>query len=858
MSRARDKVLVWERDKENRRVLKEFKAPYYFYTKSDSGEHKDLFGNKLTKHTFETPREFFEERKYNLETGVKMYESDISSIYKVLSKKYYKKESRPLNYTFYDIEVDYDPAVGFAGPENPYAPVSAVSLYHSHTDKMILLVVLPKNGKWTKKDIPEDLYDIADIKVCKNEKELLLRFIDEIDNSDIISGWNSQGYDDPYMYFRLKMVLGTTFAEMLSFDGAPSPRVKDVEIFKGTLRKQVEIYGRIAIDYLLIFKKFETKERPSNSLDAISEEFLPDLKKIEYDGSLYELYNDDFPTFVRYNVRDTEVLKGLEQILGYMQIAIHNYHDSTCLMNDVLGTVRLVECAMINHCHNELDVIVPDTPEYDYMNNDKFAGALVLPPIVGMHDWVFSVDVNSLYPSTIRSLNISPECIVGQFYDNEKAYEQIYNGTDVPLTLLYENDMSETKTAKEWKEQLREWNYNVSGFGTVFTQEFKGIIPTLLTNWYSDRKEYKKLMKRAKENLQKCEIGTEEWKKYKQESEYYNRVQFLKKLLLNSTYGCLGNKYFKFYDVRMAESTTRSGREFLMHMVKTIAYNLDGEYKWPSPSCIYSDTDSCYAKSFTNNLEETLKLATIIEDKVNVSFPIFATDAFLCNEEYKYNVKAELDTIADRAIFVKKKYYIMHLLYSDGMPKEDMKVMGLQIKKTTIPKKISKKLTKFLEELLTGGEWKEIAKDIVEYKDEIKSVNPIDLGLPKGIKNIEDYHRRYTMKEPNLRLPGHVSAAILYNECLERYNDKESPKISSGMKIKTFYLKKPEGKFKSIALPTDTSKPPEWFKENYIGKIDKNAQILRLVDKPLQSVLDAIGELAPTKKTILVDELFEY
>lgn len=858
-SEDRRQVNVWERDEAGKRVTKSYPAPYYFYVEDKKGLDKDLYGKPLKRINFPSAREFYDTKKEYKADGINLYESDIQPHYKVLSEKYYGKPVGKLNFTFFDIEVDYDPARGFSSPEDPYAPVSAVSIYHHHSNRMLVFAVLPNNDKWTAKDVPEDLHALAEIYICKNEKQLLERFLDEIEDSDIISGWNSSGFDVPYLYMRMKKYHNEHMANRLSFPDAPKPKTKEVEVFKGSMQLQLDIFGRVHIDYLEAFKKFEQVTRPSFTLEAISEEILPELKKLEYEGTLYSLYYDNFPHFMRYNVRDTEVLKGFEEKLGYMEVAILHYHSSTALMNDCLGTVKIVEAAFINECHYELNARVPDSKEPDYANmDDKFAGALVLDPIVGMHHWVFSVDVNSLYPSAIRTLNASPEMIIGQFHTDYLAFDEIYGKTDKRITLLLDDGTSETYMAKEWPAILKARKWCISGYGTVFNQEIKGFIPKILEQWYSDRKVFKAKKSEAKKKAAQYPKGSPENVKYEQEAAYYDRVQTIKKLLLNSTYGCLGNKFFKFYDIRLAESTTRSGRAALMHMVKTVALHLDGEYTYPSPSCIYSDTDSCYAIAPVDNIDDAYKLAKIIEKKVNNSFPVFAEEAFFCVGDFRYLIKAELDTIADRSIFVKKKYYIMHLLYSDGMPAEKMKVMGLQIKTTKIPKPIGKKLTGFIEDHLKGRAWKEIAKEVVAYKEELITQQLMNIGLPKGIKGVEDYTMRYNAKEPGLRLPGHVAAAMFYNKCLEVYGDKESPRIVSGMKIKTYYLTKKFDYFKSIALPTDLKNPPEWFTKHFASLIDREGQLHRLVDKPLQSILSAIGEYAPTPRTIIIDETFEY
>jgi DNA polymerase elongation subunit (family B) len=858
LSKDRKHVNVWEREN-GKRVTKNYEAPYYFYIQNKDGIYRDIYNNPVTKLEFDDGFQFYEARKEYKERNIKLLESDISPIYKVLSNEYYKREVNQLNITMFDIEVDYSKEGGFPSPENPYAPVSAVSIYHHYSDRMLMLVVLPSNGKWEARDIPADLHDISEIIVCKTEKELLLRFLDEIENSDVISGWNSAGYDVPYLYERMKNRYDITMANRLSFHNAPAPKPKEVEVFIGSKRLQTEIFGRVHIDYLEIFKKFETTTRPSFTLDAISEEVCPEFSKLEYDGSLYDLYYENFPHFCRYNVRDTEVLKSFEEKLGYIGLAIESYHAATALAHDVLGTIKIVECTMINKCHHVLDVIVPDSKEQDYgMGNDKFAGALVLDPITGLHTWVFATDVKSLYPSAIRALNASPETLIGQFHGDYLAYEYISDKTTNQVTLITEKGESETHAAYEWPAILKSRKYSISGYGTVFNQNQKGFIPEILEEWYTDRIAFQARKKAAGKKMKDIVDKTSaEYLAQSQEYAYCNRVQFILKILLNSTYGACGNKFFKFYDLRIAESTTRTGREVLMHMVRTVALNLDGKYAYPSPSCIYSDTDSCYAKSPTDNLEDTLKLAKIIEKKVNAAFIVFTAEKLFCNEGYDTLIQAELDIIADRSVFIKKKMYIMHLLYSDGVPCDKMKVMGLQIKKTTIPKPISKMLTSFLEDYLKGSEWKSIARRVVDYKDVLINDKITMIGLPKGIKGIEDYTARYNL-DKTTRLPGHVAAAMFYNKCLEVYDDKESTKIVSGMKIKTYYLTKKFDRFKSIAIPTDMKTPPDWFVKHFAPLIDRNGQLDRLVDRPLQAVLTAIGEISPTRKTLMVDDLFEY
>lgn len=303
-------------------------------------------------------------------------------------------------------------------------------------------------------------------------------------------------------------------------------------------------------------------------------------------------------------------------------------------------------------------------------------------------------------------------------------------------------------------------------------------------------------------------------------------------------------------------------------MVAKVAELLDGSYIvpqsvvddkgkeqffCPSESIIYSDTDSSYFLTHATNLDDALMTAQAIEKTVNESFPDYVKFAFNSDNNV---IACGLDLIANNSIFIKKKMYIMHLGWFDGFFTDKMKVMGLQIKKTTIPKPIGKQLTTFVERLLRNGEWRSIQEDIVQYRDTIRNTeNILDMGIPGGIKNLDVYTQHYLNKTPGITIPGHIMAAIFYNACLEAYDDSESIKIASGSKIKSYLLKKPMGDFKRIALPTDLKHPPEWFIENFIDLIDRDEQALRLIDKPLSPILEAIGEMIPTKKSLLFDDL---
>lgn len=267
--------------------------------------------------------------------------------------------------------------------------------------------------------------------------------------------------------------------------------------------------------------------------------------------------------------------------------------------------------------------------------------------------------------------------------------------------------------------------------------------------------------------------------------------------------------------------------------------------------------NSCYFATGAANKEDAIAIADQVAEIVNRSYPEFMRRTFLCTKGFDDIIKCGREIVSDRGIFVGKKLYILHLCDVEGKSVDKMKVMGLSIKKTTIPKAVSDRIEQFVERLLKGEDWNEISQAIVDYKDELRgAANILDIGLPKGVNGVEDYTKEYERNGDDARLPGHIAAAIHYNEMLAYYNDKTSMAITSGMKIKVFYLKQTRGKFKSIALPTDIEVVPDWFISNFA--VDFDAHIQRLVDKPLDNILKAIGKPVPTKQSMLVDSLLVF
>lgn len=855
----RSEVIVWERGDDGRRYQKRYTAPYYFYVPDEDGEYEDIYNVKLTRLEFDDQPTFYQTAQRFKNEGVKVYESDISVEYKVLSTEYFGKIPGKLNTTFFDIEVDYDPARGFSSPANPYAPINAISIYHRHLECFKVYAVPPKTGKWTMDMIPDDLKALATIVLCKDEKELLMYILEEFEDSDIISGWNSEGFDVPYIYERLKKVYGEKTAARLSFADARPPKYKEVKGKFGKVEQVLQIFGRVHIDYMLLMKKFEPGERDSMALEAVTEVELPELPKLHYEGTLAQLYNNDFLHFLRYNIRDSECLKGFEDKKGFMSLAVILSHMDAGFIQDVIGTIKLTELSMINYCHHTLNMRVHDTNKDIDPSAGKFGGAKVLTPLVGLHDWVGSIDVTSLYPSAMRSINISPEVLMGQFTGKDDDFHHVMRRSDRELTAEMSDGEFLCMTAIEWADFLDENNYSLSGYGTMFDQSRQGIIPALLTSWFAQRKEYKKKSAEAQKEYLRLKAAGLPYTEVKDQASYYDKVQNIFKLKLNSTYGACGNQHFKFFDIRLAESTTKTGQEILFHMARTIGQILEGEYSYPNASVIYGDTDSCYFKTHGENLEEAFHCANVIAKRINKSFPEFCERMFFCKGESRNIISVAQEIVANKGIFAAgKKSYMLRVLKLDGNDVDKIKITGLPMKKTTTPKPVRVKLAKYMERFMKGEAWDTVGVDFLKLKEDLEKSDDVTLlGLPRNVNNVEDYVARYNNAEAGLRVPGHVKAAMFWNKCKTEYNDNESLAIVSGMKIRVLYLTKPFNGFTNIAIPVDLRAVPEWFNEHFLKLIDKKKQSVRLVNMPMKSVLLAIGEMIPTRKKLMIDDMFD-
>lgn len=502
-------ITVWERDATTgARTTSTFASPYYFYVRDETGPFTSIYEEPLKKLTFKNRNDF----KAACDYHTHRYESDIAPIDKILMNEYYGLPTPKLNVCFLDIEVDVDFAIGWSEVRNPYAPVNAITMYMRHTNTYYTLAVPPP--EWIKLNgLNVDRVNFnaetskVDLMLFDNERDLLDTMLNLLEDVDLISGWNSEFFDLPYLVNRVKVAMGDWATKRFCFPDAGEPREAEVERF-GTPEVTYQLFGRIHLDSLALYKKFTFGGRQSYSLSAIAELELS-IPKIEFAGNLQQLYLNDFDRFLDYNIRDVEILVGLDKKLKFVNMANLVAHESCVFMEAVLGSVRYIDTAITLYAHNNMKRIVNDKQEVG--ETEKVEGALVITPVPGMYERLFSVDLNSLYPSIFMTLNLSLEKIVGQFMDGENAWVEIKNKTTTLLTLVFDrpeafgfadSEDRMTATAADWFEVLTVKQWAVSAIGLVLDQSSgPGVVPQILDHWYKSRKAYQKKMRATNTEL---------------------------------------------------------------------------------------------------------------------------------------------------------------------------------------------------------------------------------------------------------------------------------------------------------------------------------------------------------------------
>lgn len=511
-------------------VTKKVPVEHVFYYESPSGMNRSIYGHACKKFSTFDIKKFRYEIEQKQNANIRIFESDIKPEFRFLEDNYKGVLAPELNICFFDIETDMNvnqkhaPIKSLYAPtDNPYCPITAITLFNTYMQSLVSLVLCPST--LSVKDAADICNKFDNTILFTDEKELLKTFLILIEDVHVFTGWNSEGYDIPYTINRIERVLGKEETKKFClFDQYPKPR--EYKKF-GKIFKTYDLIGRVHLDYLILYQKYNPKQQSSYKLDYIGEMEVGE-KKVQYEGNLDTLYNNDFEKFIAYNRQDVGIIIKIDSKRRYINMSNQTAHESCIQFKTTIGSVALVEQSIINDMH-VMGYVVPNRPprsnnylaEFDDEDDSPVVGAYVAKPRSGLFRHIGCGDINSLYPSTLRALNMSPETLAGQIrltatnklIDDRIAtgvkradawegvfiaveVQQMLDQTDDLLVVDFEDKLTDKINTYEIKaKDLYEYIFNensnlcISANGTIFNTEKDGIIPQLLTKWYAERKE---------------------------------------------------------------------------------------------------------------------------------------------------------------------------------------------------------------------------------------------------------------------------------------------------------------------------------------------------------------------------------
>jgi DNA polymerase elongation subunit (family B) len=879
--RDQDIIRVVER-REGKRLFTEYPAKYTFYYKDPKGKYKSVYGDPLSRIVCKNTKDFRKEVAIN--KGKDLFESDINPIFQCLSENYLNQDAPKLNIAFFDIETDFDPERGFADPSDPFMGITSVSVYLQWLETMVCLAVPPKT--LTMEQAQKEVEGLEGVVLFEKEADMLNTFLDLIQDSDILSGWNSEGYDIPYTVNRVARVLSKDDTRRFCLWGQ-LPKKREYEKY-GKQAVTFDLIGRVHLDSLELYRKYTYEERHTYRLDAIGEIEVGE-NKVPYEGTLDQLYNNDFRKFIEYNIQDTALLDKLDKKLRFIDLSNSIAHENTVLLQTTMGAVAVTEQGIINEAHNR-GLQVPNRPKRDDEESTQAAGAYVAFPKKGLHKWIASMDLNSLYPSVIRALNMAPETIVGQIRPEisdarvhedmtlkKKSFAGSWEGRfateeyeavmdqrkDIALTVDWEDGRSDVLSGAEIYKLIFDSHmpWMLSANGTIFTTEFEGVIPGILKRWYAERKELQKKLKKAKDAGLAAEI------------EYWDKRQLVKKINLNSLYGAILNPGCRFFDKRIGQSTTLTGRQIVKHMSAEVNNCITGDYDHVGKAVIYGDTDSVYFSAWpvlkddveAGRLEWTAEKAIALYDQVceqaNTTFEKFMAKAFHCPKTRADVIAAGREIVASSGLYITKKRYAALVIDNEGFRTDvdgnpgKVKAMGLDLRRSDTPVFMQDFLKELLLMVLTDVPQKEVLDRITEFRKEFSERPGWEKGSPKRANKIGHY-QRLEQKQGKANMPGHVRASINWNTLKRMNGDKYSQEIVDGMKVIVCKLKANPLAYTSVAYPTDELRIPEWFKEL---PFDDAAMAETIIDNKLDNLIGVLDyPLEDTKQHTTFNSLFDF
>ena len=811
-------------------------SPYLFVkTNKPDAKYRSIYGDPAEKIEFETMRDAKEfVKKYDGIRGFEYY-GMTNFVYPFLNDEYpgdVQYSRQQVNVVSTDIETIAGGEIpdgsgreyGFPDPSNPENPITAITLSNGRGDYVFLSIENYKphreNIKWVQ---------------ATSEKDLLAKFLNEWKkmDPDIVTGWNIEAFDIPYLVNRIARVLGEDYAKEMS----PWKRLRAQSQVNsmGQKYETYDIVGVAVMDYMLIYKKWSFKNQESYRLDFIASEELG-MGKLDYSeyGSLHELYLNDFQTYAEYNIRDTEIIDQLDEKMNLIDLVLAIAYNSKLNYSDAYTSVKMWDVIIHNHLMDQNIVV----PQYEFDGNEtEFVGGHVKTPIDGRHDWVASFDLNSLYPNLIAQYNISPD-----------TYKGKVNIAGCTVDGWLDGHMDQRATSKYLKEN----NLALTPNGCIWDRSKQGFLGELMEKLYEERATVKKQMIAKQDELEHLkasgEKNKEKLKNLENEIVTLNNRQQSAKIRLNCAYGSLGNKYFRYFNPDFAESVTVAGQFSIRYIEKMVNGFLNKKLKTDGYDyVIASDTDSIYLRlknvvdAGFDKIPEDDRVVDYL-DKIcsGMIEPFIAKsydDMAEIGNSFKQKMRMKREAIASRGIWTGKKHYILNVYDNEGVRYSEpkLKVMGIEAVRSSTPNIVRGKIKEALKIIMKGTE-DELISFVSKFEDEFLEMDYEQVAFPRTLAGLEKY------KDGKAWISGtpiHTRGAFVFNNLIDDLKlNRSVQKLKDGDKIKFCYLTMPNvAKQNVISTSGELPKELDFLKRN----IDYDMQFDKAFKSPLKKITDVIG-----------------
>jgi DNA polymerase elongation subunit (family B) len=832
--REKNLVHIWD----DKLGYRSFPYSRYAYERSQNGEYTSLYGDRLSK--------IFKFKKDDPD----LFESDVPETTRILVDTYTDSDIPSEGHIIltYDIECEMDS--GLPDVEKAENELTAIGLHDSATDHYWVLI-MDKDGK-----MKESNNGNRSVIPFRDERDMCMKYLSlyEYINPSIVTGWNIDYFDTPYLYNRMKRILGVKHANRLSPIG---------ECFWSPYRKRFFMAGVSYLDYIGLYKSYTYVELDNYRLDTVATKELG-RGKVEYAGNLDELFKTDIEKFIEYNLVDVQLVVDMERKLQFVDLCRGICHAGHVPYEDFVYSSKFLEGAMLCYLKRQ-NIVAPNKPadRQEMMQalrdneQEKFIGAYVKAPIVGKYDWIYDLDLTSLYPSIIMTTNISPETKVAKI-SNWDAQKFMKGEIDTF------NIGEKTITKENLRKLLDESKYAVSSNGVLYTTDKVGCIPAILDLWFDQRVEFRKLEKKY------GEAGDKE--KY----AFYKKRQLVQKILLNSLYGVLGLPAFRFYDVDNAEAVTLTGQTVIKSTAEmvNIKYNKELGKKGEDYN-IYIDTDSVFFSAVPlldhrypewraeDDKEIALKVDAIAgetQDYLNSFYDVLAERVFnVAKEKHRFQIKKEF--VSRSGIWIAKKRYAQWIIAENGIPTDRLDVKGLDVVRSSYPAEFRKFMSEILISILRGDGEMTLTDRIYDFKKSLSTMNVVSIAKNSAVKEISKYIPKKkdnrAMFQFNSGTPAHVKAAIAHNQLLVHFKcaAKHAP-MRDGDKIKWVYLK--QNPFGLDAVGFKGHDDPDEIMDLVRTYIDYDKIFERELLKKLEDFYGALGWGAVLSSQKTAEQFFSF